>query len=162
MKSISGSHKHLAIQAGEGKEKWPLPTLLFLEKSHADSAPPAHILTLVNKSPSCTPYVLFKLLLLGWLLGCLVYWLFKGRDSAFCHSLALPVMLAEFYISWIEALIKARFLGTHQCESPSLVVPCMVSDPPASWDLCCPFCLWLVVSGIWFPTATVPLLPFLV
>lgn len=44
------SHRHQAILAGLGLEKWHLSTLLFLEKF---LFPPTHILRFIDKPPSC-------------------------------------------------------------------------------------------------------------
>uniref|UniRef100_A0A667GMV7 Phospholipid-transporting ATPase n=1 Tax=Lynx canadensis TaxID=61383 RepID=A0A667GMV7_LYNCA len=49
-------------------------------------------------------------------------------------------------------------MGTHQCGSPGLGVPCVGSHPFAFWNLCCLSHLRLVVLGIWFPNAALPFL----
>lgn len=64
-----------------GRRTWCLPALLFQEKSSNDPCP-SSTLSEVSKQPlSCIPQALFKL----FLRGCLLCYLFKGRDSVSSH-----------------------------------------------------------------------------
>ena len=86
---------------GDRGEKLHLPAPLFLERSSKD---------VCLKSPSHTPEVFFKLVLLCCI--CLLCCCFKGRDSASSHPPGSPetqlagLFMFQFGGTWVAQFIK--------------------------------------------------------